>query len=1663
MRQLRHSSFRILHSLCIPHSALCIALAFAAANARAAVPAGYTAVEYIASTGVESLNTGIVPKHSTRLVCGFRFVKAPIGYAVRCGWGSSGSQESFIFGAQNNAFAAIVSGNYLSTSTDVPVDTAYHVFDLANGALKFDGATFGTMDTLGDTAAGGQTMYLFSLHAEWTTALTDAGSIEIHFCRIYDGSKLVRDFVPAVRDADGMAGLYDLVGDTFYVDRYGGSFLAGPPPAPGLSIGGDPVADGEPSPGYGNLTNLAANASIPVSAPAVWTNAEGTVSATCTGWKIYDANYAELDSGTGSSFTYAHPAANAFRRLHWQWDMDNRVGVTAESGGTATVSASWVPTDGTATFTASPAADATFVCWMNGSSIVSFDNPATLAITGPTTLRAVFSEAAVGWSYDTTAKTLTEQNVPAGATAWVFNCTVSGNSLTVASVKTAGSATAVDFRAAIDASDSQTYAITALGGSLFKSRTTLVSIRLPDSLTSIGTSAFEGCSALKTVTPFLPEAVATIGYRAFCNTAAEGTLRIGHGRLVTLETGSYGLGQNFYATKITDLDVGPGVKVLPPQFAYTCTALTNIVFAPAGLTTVGTHAFYSCTTLRRVTPFLPDTVTSIGYRAFYDAPVEGTLRIGHGGPLTIDTGDYGNGQNFQNTHITDLDAGPGVAVLPPYFAYNCSELTNIVFATAGLKTISGYAFSGCTSLRRVTPLLPDTVTSIGYRAFYNDPVEGALRIGYGGPLTIATGDYGNGQNFQGTSITAIDAGPGVATVQPYFASGCALLTNIVFTGSAQVNLSNNAFSSCPLLTNVVLRPVATWTSSSFSSTPANYYGRFLYYKTNAEWSDAIASYGTDFKNWDGGVTEAEKATYQTAFPDGPTPRGYMAVSGIKKWFVPITGVGEGEVGAYVTAQPYELGTASPAYTALATVTIPAAFSVSQYGERDGIAYESAGYRLDPMGDETWEEGETVAGARAFTLDAADADAYRVTWQWREAGYRLTVPVPESGLYTVAISGTELTDPSLTGVYYASNTIVTLTATPAAGRRFVRWYGDVPEEQADSATIYLTMDRIRTAVPYVEQGWTYFETGRTVTDGYWVLNVTGSASAYTIPSISTMSDACVCLDLTKPTDGFSFAQIGNSAFANVTTLHEVRLPDTLTTIGNYAFQNCTSLERVTPFLPDTVTSLGYAAFSSCSSLTGALRIGFANPFALGISSGSSYTFNGTQISDLAIGPRLTTITGFCFDGCASLTNVVFEETGLTSIGSYVFRNCTSLERITPFLPDTVTSIGYEAFQNCTALACSLRIGFGGALTLGTASGSGYNFAAAGITELVAGPGLTTVVATCFDGCAGLTNIVFAERGLTTLGSYAFRNCTSLRRVAPFLPDTVNSVGYEAFYNCAALACSLRIGFGGAVAWGASSGSGYNFAGAGITELVGGPDLTTVAVTCFDGCAGLTNIVFAERGLTTLGSYAFRNCTSLRRVAPFLPDTVNSIGYQAFYNCTALTGTVRLGFKKPVTFGLSSSSSQAFRNTAVSGVAGGPALTSIAVSAFYDCTSLASADFTKSTQLTTIGGSAFQGASALLDVWLNSYPTFGKNAFYGVPVNARFHLAKDVESWTTWLDNTANAKPWATLTAAEKEVYNDFWGAVARRPKARAAKSLSPFPKDSWLLRYSTDTATMLILR
>ncbi|MBQ6246435.1 MAG: hypothetical protein IJK04_06195, partial [Kiritimatiellae bacterium] len=134
------SRTRAAFSFCILHFAFCIV--FAALAAKAALPSGYTELDYIASSGTQYIDTGVVPTTTTRVVCDFRLTAMPSD-RVRCGWGSAGSKEAFWFGTDNDHanFSSSVSGNSVQANTGVPVDTSRHSFDISASAVKFDGTT----------------------------------------------------------------------------------------------------------------------------------------------------------------------------------------------------------------------------------------------------------------------------------------------------------------------------------------------------------------------------------------------------------------------------------------------------------------------------------------------------------------------------------------------------------------------------------------------------------------------------------------------------------------------------------------------------------------------------------------------------------------------------------------------------------------------------------------------------------------------------------------------------------------------------------------------------------------------------------------------------------------------------------------------------------------------------------------------------------------------------------------------------------------------------------------------------------------------------------------------------------------------------------------------------------------------------------------------------------------------------------------------------------------------------------------------------------------------------------------------------------------------------------------------------------------------------------
>ena len=70
-----------------------------------------------------------------------------------------------------------------------------------------------------------------------------------------------------------------------------------------------------------------------------------------------------------------------------------------------------------------------------------------------------------------------------------------------------------------------------------------------------------------------------------------------------------------------------------------------------------------------------------------------------------------------------------------------------------------------------------------------------------------------------------------------------------------------------------------------------------------------------------------------------------------------------------------------------------------------------------------------------------------------------------------------------------------------------------------------------------------------------------------------------------------------------------------------------------------------------------------------------------IPDTIDGRKVTSIGGYAFRDCTSLTSVTIPDS-VTSIEQYAFRDCTSLTSVT--IPDSVTTIGGSAFWGCKNL-------------------------------------------------------------------------------------------------------------------------------------------------------------------------------------------------------------------------------------------------------------------------------------------------------------------------------------------------------------------------------------------
>lgn len=291
--------------------------------------------------------------------------------------------------------------------------------------------------------------------------------------------------------------------------------------------------------------------------------------------------------------------------------------------------------------------------------------------------------------------------------------------------------------------------VTEIHSHAFGNNTRLASIAIPCSVASIETDAFEGCSALRKVEIDAPKmlvqrltneklvssifgnqveeyvignSVENIGSHAFSGCEAL--------RTVTLPNSLKVLKDNTFSgcKHLVSIAIPASVTGIGEETFMDCKDLSSVEF-PASLTSIGARAFSGCkslaevalpASLKSIAPStfdgctrlaevaLPASLTSIGANAFKDCSALRTVTV----PQSVTTLEAGAFSGCKS--LTSIELPASATSIADRLFDHCTHLTTVTIP-ASVTKIGRSAFEECRSLATVT--IPASVTSIDDDAF----------------------------------------------------------------------------------------------------------------------------------------------------------------------------------------------------------------------------------------------------------------------------------------------------------------------------------------------------------------------------------------------------------------------------------------------------------------------------------------------------------------------------------------------------------------------------------------------------------------------------------------------------------------------------------------------------------------------------------------------------------------------------------------------------------------------------------------------------------------------------------------------------------------------------------------------------------------------------------
>ena len=394
--------------------------------------------------------------------------------------------------------------------------------------------------------------------------------------------------------------------------------------------------------------------------------------------------------------------------------------------------------------------------------------------------------------------------------------------------------------------------VTSIGADAFGGCSGLTNVTIPNSVTSIGGYAFNGCSGLTNVT--IPNSVTSIGKYAFSGTAwydnqPDGVVYAGKvaytykGSMpsnaeIVIQDGTLGIADNaFYrCSGMTSVTIPNSVTSIGYQAFYGCTPLTNVSIGNS-VTTIGNEAFRGCSGLKSVT--IGNSVTSIGSSAFRGCSGLTSIII----PNSVTS--ISSSAFYYCSGLTSVTIGDSVTSIGGDVFYGCSGLTSVTIGNS-VTSIGSRAFYGCSGLTSAT--IPNSVTSIGKEAF--NGCSGLTNVTIGDSVT----SIGNSAFYGCSGLTSVTIPNSLTYIDASTFSGCSGLTSVTIPKSV-TSIGNYAFGYCSSLTSVTVENETPVDIDYYTFTNRKY--ATLYVPLGSKPAYKVAKYWKEFKE----IIEIEESNY----------------------------------------------------------------------------------------------------------------------------------------------------------------------------------------------------------------------------------------------------------------------------------------------------------------------------------------------------------------------------------------------------------------------------------------------------------------------------------------------------------------------------------------------------------------------------------------------------------------------------------------------------------------------------------------------------------------------------------------------------------------------------------------------------------------------------------